>query len=208
MARPRFQNLDEATRKKNLETAAVEFAANGFDGTSLNRLIESLGISKGSFYYYFDDKADLFITVADRAWSVLMPAEIVDMGELNRENFWPTLENVMGEARRRVREYPWVIGFTRLIYDPPDNPGVRDALTERIEQARDWQADLIRQGRRFGTVRDDLPVELLQFLLVGADEAGDRWFVENWDHHTEEEIKRLFTEVFAIFRRMMEPPPK
>lgn len=208
MARPRFQNLDEATRKKILETAAVEFAANGFEGTSLNRLIESLGISKGSFYYYFDDKADLFITVADRAWSVLMPAEIVDMGELNRDNFWPTLENVMGEARRRVHEYPWVIGFTRLIYDPPDNPGVRDALTERIEQARDWQADLIRKGRRLGTVRDDLPVELLQFLLVGADEAGDRWFVENWDHHTEEEIKRLFTEVFAIFRRMMEPPPK
>lgn len=208
MARPRFQHLDRATREKILETAATRFAAKGFDGTSLNRLIEDLEISKGSFYYYFDDKADLFITVADRAWSVLMPAEIVDMGELNRENFWPTLENVMGEARRRVREYPWVIGFSRLIFDPPDNPCVRDALAERIEQARDWQADLIRQGRRFGTVRDDLPVELLQFLLVGADEAGDRWFVENWDHHTEEEIERLFTEVFAIFRRMMEPPPK
>ena len=64
MARPRFQNLDQETRNHILETAAEEFAAQGFDGTSLNRLIESLGISKGSFYYYFDDKADLFITVA------------------------------------------------------------------------------------------------------------------------------------------------
>ncbi len=60
MARPRFGNLDAATRRKILETAAVEFAARGFDGTSLNHLIEDLGISKGSFYYYFDDKVDLF----------------------------------------------------------------------------------------------------------------------------------------------------
>ena len=208
MARPRFSNLDEATRKRILETAAAEFAANGFDGTSLNRLIQGLGISKGSFYYYFDDKADLFITVVDHAWSVLMPAEIVEMGELNFETYWPTLEVVMGAARRRVLENPWIVGFTRLIYNPPENPGIRDALSERFEQAREWQADLIRQGRRFGTVRDDLPVELLQLLLVGADEAGDRWFVENWDHHTEKEIERLFTEVFAIFRRMMEPPLK
>ncbi len=208
MARPRFQNLDQETRNHILETAAEEFAAQGFDGTSLNRLIETLGISKGSFYYYFDDKADLFITVVDHAWSVLMPAEIADIGELDNKDYWPTLEVMMGEGRRRVRENPWIVGFTRLIYDPPENPGIRDALSERFEQAREWQADLIRQGRRLGTVRDDLPVELLQHLLVGADEAGDRWFVENWDRHTEEEIKRLFTEVFAIFRRMVEPPPR
>lgn len=208
MARPRFQNLDEATRRRILETAAVEFAANGFEGTPLNRLIKSLGISKGSFYYYFDDKADLFITVVDHAWSVLIPAEITDIGELNERDYWPTLEVMMGEGRRRVRENPWIVGFTRLIYDPPENPAIRDALSERFKQAREWQADLIRQGRRLGTVRDDLPVELLQYLLVGADEAGDRWFVENWDHHTEDEIERLFTEVFAIFRRMVEPPPR
>lgn len=208
MARPRFSNLDEATRKQILETAAVEFAANGFDGTSLNRLIERLGISKGSLYYYFDDKADLFITVVDHAWSVLIPAEIVDTGNLNHESYWPTLEVMMGAARRRVRENPWIVGFTRLIHDPPENPGIREALTERFDQAREWQAGLIRLGRRLGTVRDDLPVELLQLLLVGADEAGDRWFVENWNNHTEEEIERLFTEVFAIFRRMMEPPTK
>ena len=41
---------------------------------------------------------------------------------------------------------------------------------------------------------------------VGADEAGDRWFVDNWDRMDEKEIERLFEEVFAIFRRMLESP--
>ena len=42
---------------------------------------------------------------------------------------------------------------------------------------------------------------------VGADEAGDQWFVANWHRLDESEIERLFDEVFAIFRRMLEPPP-
>jgi hypothetical protein len=56
-------------------------------------------------------------------------------------------------------------------------------------------------------VRSDLPAELLQALLVGADEAGDRWFVEHWDGFEDAEIERMIEEVFAVFRRMLEPPP-
>ena len=58
-----------------------------------------------------------------------------------------------------------------------------------------------------GAVRDDLPAELLQALLVGADEAGDRWMVANWESFDESEVERLFNEVFAIFQRMLAPPP-
>ena len=49
---------------------------------------------------------------------------------------------------------------------------------------------------------------VLQALLVGADEAGDRWFVNYWEQLDESEIERLFEEVFAIFRRMLEAPGK
>ena len=204
MARPRFANLDLDTRYRILESAAVEFAARGFEGVSLNQLIERLGMSKGSFYYYFDDKADLFNTVADLAWAIVLPVEGLDVEAFDAESFWPSLEALMREARSRVRANPWLVGFTRLIYDPPDVPGIRESLAEKFDEARQWQAQLIRRGQTLGAVRDDLPVELLQALLVGADEAGDRWFVENWDQLGEVEIERLFREVFAIFRRMLE----
>lgn len=208
MARPRFANLDLDTRYRILETAAVEFAARGYEGVSLNQLIERLEMSKGSFYYYFDDKADLFTTVADLAWAILLPGAKLQLEAFDAKNFWPSLEVLMQEARERVRANPWLVGFTRLIYDPPDAPGVREALAGKFEEARQWQAELIRRGQALGTVRNDLPVELLQALLVGADEAGDRWFVENWEELVEPEVERLFQEVFAIFRRMLETPPK
>ena len=207
MARPRFANLDLETRHRILETAAVEFAARGFEGVSLNQLIERLGMSKGSFYYYFDDKADLFTTVADLAWAIVLPVEQLDLETFNADTYWPSLEALMQEARSRIRANPWLVGFTRLMYDPPEIAGVRESLAERFDEARQWQAELIRRGQTLGAVRVDLPVELLQALLVGADEAGDRWFVNNWDNLEEKEIERLFQEVFAIFRRMLEPPP-
>ena len=42
MARPRFYNLDPGTRHRILETAATAFAARGFEGVSLNRLIDQM----------------------------------------------------------------------------------------------------------------------------------------------------------------------
>jgi AcrR family transcriptional regulator len=207
VARPRFENLDLETRHRILETAAAEFAARGFEGTSLNQLLDLLDLSKGSFYYYFDDKADLFITVTDYAWKIMLPVEHLDLGDLDATAFWPTLELLMREARARVREHPWLAGLTRLMYDPPEIVTVREALAEKFAEARQWQEDLIRRGQDVGTVRSDLPAELLQVLLVGADEAGDQWFVANWHRLDESEIERLFDEVFAIFRRMLEPPP-
>ena len=208
MARPRFRKLDRSTRTRILETAAEEFAARGFEGTSLNQLIGRMGISKGSFYYYFDDKADLFTTVADYAWEIFLPAEGLDLSVFDRENYWPALEELMREARARARENPWLVGFTRMIYDPPDIPGIRQALSEKFNEPREWQAGLVRRGQALGTVRQDLPVDLLQALLVGADEAADRWFVGNWDRLGDDEIERLFEEVFAIFRRILESPPE
>lgn len=206
MARPRFENLDLETRKRILETAAVEFAARGFEGTSLNQLLDRLGMSKGSFYYYFDDKEDLFTTVVDHAWAIVVPFEELDLGELAAATFWTTLQSLMREARARIHANPWLVGFTRLMYHPPQTVGVREALAEKFNQVRRWQAGMILRGQEVGAVRSDLPAELLQVLLVGADEAGDRWMVENWDRFDEDEVERIFEEVFAIFRRMLEPP--
>jgi AcrR family transcriptional regulator len=207
VARPRFENLDAKARSRILEAAAAEFAALGFEGTSLNQLLERLAMSKGSFYYYFDDKEDLFTTVVDHAWATLLPVEKLDLGELDAATFWSTLQSLMREARARIHANPWLVGFTRLMYDPPQTVGVREALAEKFDQARRWQAGLILRGQQVGAVRSDLPAELLQVLLVGADEAGDRWMVENWERFGEDEVEQLLEELFAIFRRMLEPPP-
>ena len=64
MVRPRFAKLPPAQQQAILRAALDEFAAHGFHDASLNRVIEAAGISKGSMYYYFDGKEDLYAHVA------------------------------------------------------------------------------------------------------------------------------------------------
>ena len=65
MAHPRFSRLDPERQQAILDVAAEEFAEHGFDAASYNRIIERAGISKGSAYYYFEGKDDLYATVLE-----------------------------------------------------------------------------------------------------------------------------------------------
>ncbi len=60
MPKQTFLNLPEEKRQQIVDAAVEEFAANGLENASTNRIVANSGISKGSFYQYFDDKHDVF----------------------------------------------------------------------------------------------------------------------------------------------------
>lgn len=59
MASERFLKLDKEKQERILTAAREEFSSVPFDEVSINRIIRSVGISRGSFYTYFEDKEDL-----------------------------------------------------------------------------------------------------------------------------------------------------
>ena len=69
MPKQTFLNLPEEKRTVIVNAAIDEFAGYGFESASINRIVANSGISKGSFYQYFEDKADVFkylLTVLER----------------------------------------------------------------------------------------------------------------------------------------------
>ena len=50
----------EAKRQQILDGALVIFAAHGFEGASMSAIARESGVSKGTLYNYFTNKADLF----------------------------------------------------------------------------------------------------------------------------------------------------
>ena len=65
MPKQTFFNLPQAKRQTIIDVAIEEFAENGFENASINRMVANSGISKGSFYQYFADKLDLFKHLID-----------------------------------------------------------------------------------------------------------------------------------------------
>ena len=65
MPKQTFINLPKEKRETIIEAAVDEFAASGFEGASINRIVANSGIAKGSFYQYFEDKMDVFRHLID-----------------------------------------------------------------------------------------------------------------------------------------------
>ena len=69
MPKQTFLNLPEEKRNNIVNAAVDEFAQYGLENASTNRIVANSGISKGSFYQYFEDKQDVFmylLTVLER----------------------------------------------------------------------------------------------------------------------------------------------
>lgn len=65
MPKQTFLNLPEEKRNTVVDAAIDEFAEFGFEAASINRIVAKGGISKGSFYQYFEDKLDVFKYLLD-----------------------------------------------------------------------------------------------------------------------------------------------
>ena len=209
MPRPRFKNLDEERRRQLLERAASEFALRGYEGASLNNIITSIGLSKGAFYYYCDDKADLFETVTRFAFEGLVgsDADAYDVRSLDRESFWPTLEGWFLELTTRLHELPWLTGLGKLYYHPPAVDGVDGIVAQHFDQVHGWLAALLRRGCEVGAVRRDVPLELLLQTVVGALEGSDQWFVKQWDGLEPSRRDELALWSFRVAQGMAATPP-
>src|ERR1700748_1892294 len=62
----------ENTRRKILEAAFMEFYKNGFQGGSLNQIVEAAGITKGALFHHFAGKQDLGYAVVDEIIAPLL----------------------------------------------------------------------------------------------------------------------------------------
>jgi len=77
MPKQTFINLPKEKKENILKEAMLEFGHYGFDLASIQRITEQSGISRGSFYQYFEDKADIFgevlIEISARKMKYLEP---------------------------------------------------------------------------------------------------------------------------------------
>lgn len=198
MPRPRFDRLDPEVRDRILDVAAGVFAEQGFHDASYNGIIQQTGISKGSFYYYFDDKADLYATTLARALARAGEGlgGLWD-GEDDGRAFWDQVRDLVGQLGLAAATHPEAIALAKA------GLGLtRDAaLAAIIEAGRTRTAAILALGQARGAVRDDLPMDLLVGVVMGIGEAVDRYLLEAGQA---EQMGEAEVEVMVdLFRRVV-----
>lgn len=204
MARTRFQNLDPEKQEAILQAAAEEFGEQGFEGASINRIIRTSGMSKGSVYYYFEDKADLFSTTLEH--SIQRFADEIgwlSLEVLGHDEFWDALLELTHRSVALARRSEWWIRLLRSYHRLRQEGSPQEAVERLVELARGWWRTIITRGQVLGLIRDDLPLDLLVETAMGADDAGDRWMMERWDDFSDEELRRIVDARVDLLRDML-----
>lgn len=205
----RLDKLDLDRQKRLFESAAAEFAANGFDGASLNRILEKSGMSKSSLYYYFDDKADLFTTMVEKTVAVLFK-EIFDLDpdRLEAATFWSTFEGIYRRAIDVCDRNAWLVRFGGMFYRLRSDPRQGSATGRLFQVARAWVARLVERGQALEVVRADLPQSLLIDATMSLLESLDRWVVAHWAELDAAQKDAIPKEHIALLRRLLAAGPE
>ena len=207
MALLRFAKLPAERRHRLIAAAAVEFAANGYDGAALGAIADSAGVGKASIYYYFADKADLCATVLEEAWRRLSAGARIDLEALTAETFWSSLETVARENIEMSGREPWLLSAAKLLNRAAANSPGDTVFAAYREKRRAWEAAFIGRGQELGAIRKDVPAELLATISLSARQASNLWLLDRMEDLSPEKVNRLALHAFEIYRALLSPAP-
>ena len=188
-----------------MDAATAEFVEKGYDEASVNQIIAAAGISKGSFYYYFEDKTDLFVAVLREHMSF---DDLLDFAHLEEatchEEFWRFIREMTDEAMRRADEKPELMQLGVVAAALPPSAREHHSVVEFYAEASEYIVRLVTTGQRIGAVRDDLPLPVLIKLWVSIDTILSEWGAGVWDDHDARD--EVITVSLDAFQRLFSAP--
>jgi len=206
MPRPRFERADPALRSAILDAAAREFAEHGYDGASLNAMLLAAGLSKGSFYYYFDDKADLAATVLTRE----MEGFVAEMAKLRRvdrvDEFWAEIDRYsvvsLGKLRESKQQSDVIQRLGMAMYKHPE---LMERCGALIAAAQQKILAFWARGQEIGAVRTDLPVAALLSTVQSIKQALATALLPADRGATADELEAFTRIQLDMLRRIAQP---
>ncbi|MGE0786729.1 MAG: TetR/AcrR family transcriptional regulator [Sandaracinaceae bacterium] len=201
----RFENLPKEKQKAILDAAAAEFATQGFERASINQIVAAAELSKGSLYYYFEGKDDLYGAVMDDVMDRVEEVLRDIPTPTDRAGYWAMIREGMDRMERAFLhdEQLWKLG--RGLYQRGDGDIAYQRL---IARARAWVRKLLELGQHTGAVRDDVPITLLADTVTGMLLAMDRWFVMAMGERTRTELMALMPKTIDLVREFLAPKPE
>ncbi len=171
-AQATFRHLPPDKQERVLEAALTEFADQGYQAASLNRLVAKAGIAKGSIYQYFPNKEGMFHFIFEHALG-LVRRTLMDVKEETLErDLFTRLEQSLLAGVRFLKEHPRIYNLYLKIQFDKNLPFREEFLATVRRHATEYFGSLVRRARARGELRPGVPQEPILFLL---DAVFDRF---------------------------------
>jgi AcrR family transcriptional regulator len=174
----------QATRAKLIQAAEKFFIRFGFEASSVERIAEGAGFSRGAFYSNFRDKDELFIAVLNRRRLAISHA----LGDVFRR------EPDMAKRFQAVRDWyvnqgqqkQWIVLESEFTLRAVRNRAVRARLAALRRQELETYSALVAQHfSEIGLPPADRPETIALSLLAIIEGLGTLSLIETDRHATD-----------------------
>lgn len=199
----RYESIDKSLKTRILDVSKQEFSTHGFEGASYNKIIQKIGISKGSMYYYFENKEDLFITCfldeahATGSLSSFTSFSLVD----DRPAYWDSIKTLSSKQWKNVFQHPLLMSLVRQIASlGTDHQIVRTlyAECEGLSEYADFMT-ILEHGVHIGAIRDDVPLN----VLIRMSSEYEVWLLQEMQEERLGE-QHVVDKFFEMFKQLFE----
>lgn len=189
MARKRGEG--EQTKLFIAEKAKQLFSQKGYAATSMEDICGATGLSKGSVYYHFSGKEDLFLFLWEMSWKDLFAQwEQASQGLKSvTEKLYVLAEKFADDFQSPLQKAAEEFAGSRLA-----DQEVLQRLLEIIRSPYQVCEDLFRQGIANGELIEADPKDLTYIFLGLLGGLGTAYYEMDHDH-----LKQLYFKATTIF---------
>lgn len=159
-----FANLPEAKRERLVVALTTAFATDRYSKVAVGAVTDAAGVSKGSFYHYFTDKADAYRHIVEQAMAV-RARPLADLPEDTPVG--EALAAFLDGTRQLRADQPELYAVLARALTDPDAPTGDLAARIRAVLHEDLRL-LIERAITRGEVRPDLDADLTAYLVESA----------------------------------------
>jgi AcrR family transcriptional regulator len=159
----------DARRREILAGARACFARYGYEGATVRRLEEEIGLSRGAIFHHFRDKESLFLAVAeDDAAAMVQTVARNGLVQVMRDLLDRT--HPTNESDGEAEVAGWLGSQLEVSRRLRTDPEFAERWAARAEAISRATRDRLNRQREVGVLRADVDVDVLaQFLELAYD---------------------------------------
>jgi AcrR family transcriptional regulator len=151
-------------RDEFLDTAVELFNEKGYYNTSVDDIVDRMGVAKGLFYYYFKTKEELVEAIVNRLWE----SAVTDYDAIMARDDLTALEKLFLYSHVRGQIKVEQTYLMDLYLKEPESPLVQRMMEKGVEMLVPILGAIFEQGVKEGTFDTEYPYQAAEFLIRGA----------------------------------------
>ncbi|WP_244209247.1 TetR/AcrR family transcriptional regulator [Paenibacillus ferrarius] len=179
---------------KIIHAAVDVFSENGYHRASMDEIALRANVAKGTLYYHFPGKAQLFKTLVVQGFQ-----EVIDKIRADLQADLTLEEQIRRIVRHNLDLFLESSGLAHIVFNELSN-GIDQEVLEELKKLRidyiHFLAEVLEEGKQEGVLRD-VNCQLAAAGIVGMLDSAANYFMSNTHELSRDHMERFFYTIIT-----------